>query len=58
MDVPVEIGGVSIRPGDLVIADADGAAVIPREVEEGALAKAWDKVTAENSRSKRNPRRQ
>ncbi len=48
VDVPVEIGGVSIRPGDLVIADADGAAVIPREVEQEALARAWDKVTAEN----------
>ncbi len=48
VDVSVEIGGVSIRPGDLVIADADGAAVIPREVEQEALARAWDKVTAEN----------
>lgn len=49
VDVPVEIGGIAIRPGDLVIADADGCAVIPREVEEEALAKAWDKVTAENT---------
>jgi regulator of RNase E activity RraA len=48
VDVPVEIGGVSIRPGELVIADADGAAVIPHEVEQEALAKAWEKVTAEN----------
>src|ERR1700751_4225024 len=31
--VPVEIGVVRIRPGDIVFGDIDGALVIPREVE-------------------------
>ncbi len=48
VDVTVEIGGVSIHPGDLIIADSDGAAVIPQAVESETLAKAWEKVTAEN----------
>jgi 4-hydroxy-4-methyl-2-oxoglutarate aldolase len=43
LDVPVEIGGATIRPGDVVVLDADGAAVVARErVEEtlqGALAR-------------------
>ena len=30
-DVPVRCGGVEVRPGDLVAADADGALVVPRE---------------------------
>jgi regulator of RNase E activity RraA len=48
IDVPVEIGGVRIGPGDLLFADADGLVVVPRAVEAEVLAKAWEKVTAEN----------
>lgn len=48
VDVEVEIGGVAIAPGDLVFADLDGVVVVPRRVEAEALAKAWEKVTAEN----------
>ena len=48
VDVPVEIDGVIFRPGDLVIADVDGVVVVPREVEEAAISKAWEKVHAEN----------
>jgi len=43
LDVPVEIGGATIRPGDVVVLDADGAAVVERErlgeTLEGALAR-------------------
>jgi regulator of RNase E activity RraA len=48
VDVPVELGGVCIAPGELVFADADGVVVVPRAVEEQALAKAWEKVSVEN----------
>ncbi len=48
VDVPVEIGGVKIEPGDLLLADDDGAVVVPSAVEAEAIAKAWQKVTAEN----------
>jgi 4-hydroxy-4-methyl-2-oxoglutarate aldolase len=51
LDVPVEVGGTTIRPGDIVVLDADGAAVVERarvgEVLEGALAR------EENERVKR-----
>jgi 4-hydroxy-4-methyl-2-oxoglutarate aldolase len=30
-DQPVEVGGVTIRPGDVVVLDADGAVVVERE---------------------------
>jgi 4-hydroxy-4-methyl-2-oxoglutarate aldolase len=43
LDVPVEIGGATIRPGDIVVLDADGAAVVERErvaeTLQGALAR-------------------
>ncbi|MCA9071401.1 MAG: RraA family protein [Planctomycetaceae bacterium] len=47
-DVPVEIGGVLLQPGDLVFADRDGVVVVPQAVEEEALTKAWNKVHEEN----------
>jgi 4-hydroxy-4-methyl-2-oxoglutarate aldolase len=43
LDVPVEVGGTTIRPGDIVVLDADGAAVVEHErvaeVLAGALAR-------------------
>jgi 4-hydroxy-4-methyl-2-oxoglutarate aldolase len=32
MDVPVAIGGVQVRPGDMVVADGDGVIVVPQEI--------------------------
>jgi len=48
LDVPVEIAGVRFTPGDLVIADEDGVVVVPREAEDEAVRRAWEKVHAEN----------
>ncbi len=47
-DVPVEIGGVTFHPGDLVIADDDGIVVVPQEVETEIVKGAWERVHAEN----------
>ena len=32
MDVPVAVGGVTVTPGDVVVADGDGVIVVPRRV--------------------------
>jgi regulator of RNase E activity RraA len=48
IDVAVEIDGVRFAPGDLVFADDDGVVVVPRDVEDEAIARAWAKVHAEN----------
>ena len=47
-DVPVEIDGVTFRPGELVIADADGIVVVPQEVEAEVVRRAWEKAHAED----------
>ena len=47
-DVPVRCGGVLVKPGELIFADFDGVVVIPRELEEETLTRAYEKVTKEN----------
>ena len=37
------------QPKDVVVGDADGVVVIPREVEERVVALAIEKVTGENN---------
>ncbi len=48
LDVPVEIGGVRFRSGDLVAADQDSIVVIPLEVEAAVIQRAWGKVHDED----------
>jgi 4-hydroxy-4-methyl-2-oxoglutarate aldolase len=49
MDTPVECGGVLVRSGDLVFGDIDGVVVIPEAQAAAVLARAFEKVTAENT---------
>lgn len=44
---PVEIGGVRIEPGDLIFGDMDGVLVVPRRIEEEAVARACEKASGE-----------
>ena len=32
MNIPVAVGGVQVRPGDMVVADGDGVIVVPQEI--------------------------
>jgi regulator of RNase E activity RraA len=48
VDVPIELGGVTCRPGDLVIIDLDGMVVVPPEMERDAIRDAWQKAHTEN----------
>ena len=45
--VPIEIGQVCIRPGDLLFGDIDGVLVVPRAMETEVLSKALEKVRGE-----------
>jgi 4-hydroxy-4-methyl-2-oxoglutarate aldolase len=47
-NIPIECGGVRIRPGDLVVADYDGVVIVPVEVVSRVIASATDKVAREN----------
>ncbi len=47
---PIAIGGVTVKPGDLVVGDADGVTVVEREKAAAMLPLAAEKVTAETKR--------
>jgi regulator of RNase E activity RraA len=47
--VPIEIGNVLIRPGDIVFGDIDGVCVIPVEVEQEVFTLAFEKARKEKS---------
>ena len=38
--MPIQIGGVNIAPGDVILADIDGAIVVPRALAMEVLEKA------------------
>lgn len=55
INVPISIGGVCVRPGDIIVMDMDGVAVVPREDAEAILPEAIkqrDKNAANNAKAK------
>lgn len=48
VNAPVVCEGVSVRPGDLVIADGDGVIVVPRDDAAGVIAAAQAKMRKED----------
>ena len=49
---PVSLGGTTVNPGDLIVGDADGVTVLPRELAAAIVAGAQAKVDAEDERMK------
>lgn len=47
--IPIEIKGVSVRPGDILFGDIDGVVVVPAEVETQTFRLALEKVRGERA---------
>lgn len=45
--IPVEIGAVRVRPGDILFGDIDGVLVVPAEAEAEVFTKALEKARGE-----------
>jgi regulator of RNase E activity RraA len=45
--IPVQIGDVFVRPGDVIVGDADGAVAVPRTIAEEVLVRAEEIVRNE-----------
>lgn len=50
INFPVACGGVVVRPGDIVLGDADGVVVVPKEDIEAVIAGVDKKLAAEAKR--------
>jgi regulator of RNase E activity RraA len=51
IDEPVTCAGVKVSPGDLIVGDADGVVVVPKALEEEAIALALKKIESEEATS-------
>lgn len=47
--VPLEVEGVRIEPGDILVGDLDGVVVLPRDCEVEIISKALEQVRKENT---------
>ncbi|MEN8122884.1 MAG: RraA family protein [Bacteroidota bacterium] len=47
--VSIEMDGVKINPGDIIVGDNDGVCVVPQEVEEEVFMKALEKARGEKA---------
>ena len=45
--VPIEMEGVRINDGDILVGDIDGVCVVPREIEEEVFTRALEKARGE-----------
>lgn len=46
--VPLEIAGVTVNPGDILLGDRDGVVAIPQSIEAEVIQRAYEKATGEN----------
>jgi len=44
----IQVGGVLIHDGDLIVADGDGCVAVPQEIEDEVIEGAMEKVSGEN----------
>ncbi len=49
VNVPVQCGGVAVNPGDFILADYEGVAVIPAVIRQEVFDKANEKLEGENT---------
>lgn len=45
----IQLGGVTIRPGDIVLGDIDGVCIVPREIEDIVITQALEKARGEKA---------
>jgi 3-hexulose-6-phosphate synthase/6-phospho-3-hexuloisomerase len=47
MNIPITCGGITVNPGDIVVADEDGVVVVPKEQARDILAKSIEREKME-----------
>lgn len=49
VNTPIQCGGITVHPGDFVLADYDGVAVIPQAIKDEVFKKSVEKLEGENT---------
>jgi regulator of RNase E activity RraA len=52
-DIPVEVGGVLVHPGDIVVADGDGVIVVPRDIARDVAKYAHQELRSDKASRRR-----
>ena len=45
----IKLGNVTVRPGDIVFGDLDGVCIVPKEIEEEVMRRAFEKALGEKT---------
>jgi regulator of RNase E activity RraA len=53
INTPIVVGGVLVRPGDMIVADGDGVIVVPREQADEVAKIAWDIAGGDKGKRKK-----
>jgi 4-hydroxy-4-methyl-2-oxoglutarate aldolase len=48
MDAPISVGGVAVKPGDIVLGDIDGVCIVPLEIADEVIEKCRQSLDREN----------
>ncbi|WP_445478947.1 RraA family protein [Lysinibacillus irui] len=51
VNIPIAVGGVTVRPGDYIIGDVDGVIVVPQQDAERIVAAAESKLEKDEARA-------
>jgi RraA family protein len=49
INYPIAAGGIVVQPGDLIVGDANGVVVVPRDIVEDLLRRLTERANAESS---------
>lgn len=52
INIPIQCGGVTVKPGDIVVGDDDGVVVVPKDMAADVLRKVKERDSKEDARKK------
>ncbi|MBB6450289.1 RraA family protein [Geomicrobium halophilum] len=51
INIPINVGGVDVKPGDIVVGDVDGVVIVPESQAEEVIQKAKERIQKDEKRA-------